>query len=95
MAYPTKSGQMFTSRTAAARHDRMTPPNSDQHQAPLAAHKTVSIHHDGSKFHVQGDGSPSKEHDDIESALEHARSIFGGHEAGNEDTAMEAGGEMV
>lgn len=64
-------------------------------QAPTGQHKTVSIHHDGSKFHVEGGGSPSKEHDDIESALNHARSIFGGHEAGSEDTAMEAGGEMV
>lgn len=64
-------------------------------KAQQASHKTVSIHHVGSKFHVQGDGSPSKEHDDIESALNHARSIFGGHEAGSEDTAMEAGGEMV
>jgi hypothetical protein len=56
-------------------------------------HKSVTIHHDGNKFHVMGDGSPSKEHDDIESALQHARSIFGGHESGSEDTALEASGE--
>lgn len=55
-------------------------------------HKTVSIHSDGSKFHVQGDGSPSQEHADIDSALRHAKSIFGGH-SGSDDVAEEAGGE--
>lgn len=53
-------------------------------------HKSVTIHHDGSKYHVMGDGAGSTEHQDIESALNHARSIFGGH-SGSEDTAMEAG----
>lgn len=64
-----------------------------QPQEHSGQHKTVSIHHDGSKYHVEGGGSPSKEHDDIESALNHARSIFGGHESGSEDTAFEAAGE--
>lgn len=58
------------------------------------AHKSVVIHHDGSKFHVSGSGGDS-EHDNIESALEHARSIFGGHEAGSEDTALAASGESA
>lgn len=56
-----------------------------------AQHKTVSIHHDGKQFHVSG-GGQDKSHDDIDTALEHARSIFGGAEAGSEDAAMAAGG---
>jgi hypothetical protein len=63
-----------------------------QKAPPAAQHKVVTIHHDGTKYHVEGGGQSSKEHDDIESALNHARNIFGGHEAGSEDTAMEAGG---
>jgi len=64
-------------------------------QKSSGQHKTVSIHHDGSKFHVEGGGSSNKTHDDIEQALNHARSIFGGHESGSEDTAFEAAGESA
>ena len=64
-----------------------------QEQESSGQHKTVSIHHDGKSFHVEGGGSPSKIHHDVDSALSHARSIFGGHESGSEDTAYEAAGE--
>jgi hypothetical protein len=95
MAFQSKSGQSFTNRPAAMRSDRMEAMRPEAKAAPPAKHKSVTIHSDGSKFHVQGDGSPSTEHDDIESALNHARSIFGGHEAASEDTAMEASGEGI
>ena len=93
--FNSKAGQGFTNRPAAMRHDRMAEQSKPmQHQDQSSGqHKTVSIHHDGKSFHVEGGGSPSKMHSDIESALNHARSIFGGHESGSEDTAMEASGE--
>lgn len=61
-----------------------------EHQAS-SPHKSVTIHHDGQQFHVIG-GKESKTHHDINSALAHAKSIFGGHESGSEDTAFEAMG---
>lgn len=93
--FKSKSGQGFTNRPAAMRADRMAEMHQPQHDSdkPSAGHKSVTIHHDGSRFHVMGGEGGSKEHDDIESALQHARSIFGGHESGSEDTAYEAAGE--
>jgi hypothetical protein len=92
--FQDKMGKGFTNRPAAMRSDRMSEQQKPMQEKPNSGqHKTVSIHHDGDKFHVEGGGSHSKMHDDIESALNHARSIFGGHEAGSEDTAMEASGE--
>lgn len=86
MAFPTKDGKhSFTSPAAARRHDRMaeqTPHTPAEN--PKAGHKAVTVVHDGSQYHVEG-----KAHADIESALEHARAIFGGH-SGSDDTAMEA-----
>ena len=65
------------------------PQKSDK---PQGKTKSVTIHDDGAgKFHVFGEGQ-RKEHADINAALEHARSIFSGSEAGSEDTAMEASG---
>jgi|GEM_PF-4566676 hypothetical protein len=49
-----------------------------------SGHKAVTVVHDGSQYHVEG-----KAHADIESALNHARSIFGGH-SGSDDVADEA-----
>ena len=57
---------------------------------PTKSSKSVTIHHDGEKFSVFGDGG-SQEHPDLMSALRHARSIFGGH-SGSEDTAMSSEG---
>lgn len=87
--YTDKMGKGFTNRPAAMRSDRMAETQPPKPQQQPSQHKTVSIHHDGKQFHVSpGD----KTHDDIESALQHARSLFGGNEAGSEDTAMEASG---
>ena len=68
--------------------------DSSKPPAPKAAaqsKKSVMIQGDGSSFNVTGEGE-NKQHADIESALRHAKSIFGG-KSGSEDTAEEAGGE--
>src|SRR5271170_5083383 len=93
MAFMTKQGQGYTNRPAAMRADRMADSKPPAAKPQAAHHKSVTIHHDGSKFHVIGDGAPSTEHNDIHSALEHARSIFGSTGTGNEDAAEMAGGE--
>lgn len=49
------------------------------------------IQGDGSSYNVTGEGE-NRQHVDIESALKHARSIFGG-KSGSDDVAAEAGGE--
>lgn len=86
MAFPTKDGKhSFTNPAAARRHDRMAEqPAHAPAESPKSGHKAVTVVHDGSQFHVEG-----KAHADIESALNHARAIFGGH-SGSEDTAFEA-----
>ena len=95
--FQTKKGTGFTNRPAMLRSQRMEEQGQGQKsdspkpQASSGGHKSVTIHHDGKQFHVMG-GADSKTHADIDSALKHAKAIFGGH-SGSDDTAYEAGGE--
>src|SRR5258707_7701457 len=92
MAFMSKSGQGFSNKPAARRADRMAETQKPAPQAQKPSRKSVTIYHDGQKFHSSGGSGGDQEHNDIESALERARSIFGGSEAGSEDTAMKASG---
>ena len=67
--------------------------DSSKPPAPKATgkSKSVMIQGDGSSYNVMGEGE-NRQHADIESALKHARSIFGG-KSGSDDVAEEAGGE--
>src|SRR5580704_18626074 len=96
MAFQSKNGQSFTNRSAMMRHDRIHDAANTQtgnmHQQMNEGpeeHKSVTIHHDGQKFHVHSEGHEPQEHADIESALHHAKQIFGGH-SGSDDAAMAA-----
>ena len=62
-----------------------------EHEQSVTIHKRKGD--DGNDmFHVEAEGHDPKEHHDMESAMHHAKQIFGGH-SGSDDVAHEAEGE--